>query len=508
MDEHAHGLAPLVVPSAPEYGGVSLRGRRTDTAMDRSMSAETPGRASRTRSGIVRPQAPHTIPLSPIKAGTPLQQASPQVPTPGRLSSPLLTWANELPDDPGRASNVVNLFAHNALAPAWSPASMSPSARSPPLTPPQLVAVAPALPARTRSMRSPEPNIFERDIERQNSHCMSPQEAIDVAVPPVLDDAANAIVDQNTSAIEVVAPSPGHVSPGLSPSWCTHRESQRRAQQDPLYSPPHGSLGLTLADAHASQQQFGRTHSHRRPLSDASNVFASIPRSRRTGSDVADGAASPGSLRYAPGSVPPGSAPPSSQPPAGLTPTGHPPTPSGRSLLATDPRAGATGSPSLSIDGAIIPEGNTAKVGHSLDGLADALANTRLDPGTTVASPGSVSGTSGGYFGISAPSDDGGGTGTPVPHSNTFRYQVLGGGGHSLNARARSTSQSQHGWGPASLSTLGRPTSRSADVSAPGDASSTPCKKRISFLAYANILNDNDELLLRVDEHAPAADGM
>lgn len=168
---------------------------------------------------------------------------------------------------------------------------------------------------------SPEANIFERSIEMLGSpHVRTPKEAVDMAVPPVLDDAADAIVGDST--LEIVSPrSPP--SPYASPSsW--HRT---------------GGVDMRRGASHDGTWR-QRAYGHRRLQSDQTNVMMSIPSS-----------------------------------PVGKRRSACPPTPTAAPSV--------THSPSLSIDGAVIHEGHAAKLSHSLDGIADAMVATDRSPGSS-----------------------------------------------------------------------------------------------------------------------------
>ncbi|CAO1615902.1 unnamed protein product [Sympodiomycopsis kandeliae] len=59
----------------------------------------------------------------------------------------------------------------------------------------------------TTSFASPGSSIFERDIEHRDArHVLSKSEAVDVAIPPVLDDAVEAIIESNETPLEIVEP--------------------------------------------------------------------------------------------------------------------------------------------------------------------------------------------------------------------------------------------------------------------------------------------------------------
>ena len=137
------------------------------------------------------------LPLSPSRDSSLLAAPSATIPTGhgAASSSASLVSANELPDDPERASNVVHLFAP-PLAPAWSPVSMSRSqssrtddASSTYFPIGARASLSPRSPPYQAPL-SPEANIFERNIQMLGSpHVRTPREAVDMAVPPVLDDA-------------------------------------------------------------------------------------------------------------------------------------------------------------------------------------------------------------------------------------------------------------------------------------------------------------------------------
>ncbi|WFD07467.1 hypothetical protein MVES1_002833 [Malassezia vespertilionis] len=476
--------------------------------------ASTEPRA-RPATGIYREDAPRRITLSPLKF-VPSMHPSPTMHGAGSAThSPLLAWANELPDDPERASAAVHLYPHS-LAPAWSPSGTAPatfvgkrSDLSPyfpaagatpmrqsashmgvgmsanlsgggpvPQTPSRLAPHAVASPLRA----SPEPSIFERDIE--HPHLRSPQEAIDVAVPPVLDDAASAIVD-DTASLEIIAPQtlPGspYVSPRLS---CARPQGRTRPRNlsatDARFASPQ--------DDRFAQQHSGRQHGHRRPPSDANSVFSM-----------------------------------------------HPPTPV--HLSTADTLVAPSLSPSLSIDGAIIPESNAATRGHSLDVLADAFAHLSNAPNThrvlTPAPAPAVSpsqlgmANSSSYFSL-PPQDESTMARTPGHrpavqplHSPSFCYAVLpmhdemsskrAGATHPRTSSTPLPSTTAHRHSLARhtvpVPVAGtRATPRSQDPFAlkvpltSGAGSPSGERKRLSFMAYADIINDSSAQLLDLDE--------
>ncbi|KAI3623534.1 hypothetical protein CBS14141_003795 [Malassezia furfur] len=310
----------------------------------------------------------------------------------------------------------------------------------------------------------------------------SPQEAIDASVPPVLDDAASAIVD-DSSTLEILQPehathvaspprSPGvrmrgaHLSPVGAGAWTPTRASSRARHWSG--GTPGENAPSTRSAAH--QQQFGRQHGHRRPLSDASNVFTSLPAARDERSSV---------LR--------------------------PPTP--RTPHTRSYSVQTATSPSLSVDGAIIPGNDAATMGHSLDGLADAfvhLATTPNEP-RMVSTPGSVSSPHGSYFALSpedgtrdARAERTSGYASP----GAIRYRVL-----ERDAAPAAAAAAAPAATPAATSSAASATS---PAPAPALASTSPLgrdhlhvpgeRKRLSFMAYADIVNERPEQLVDLDE--------
>ncbi|WFC97437.1 hypothetical protein MYAM1_000150 [Malassezia yamatoensis] len=496
-------------------------------------SRNRPELASGTNGRIVRDEVPPRIPLSPLRYSRSLQ------PTPtatqggsspsGTMSntaspSPLLHWANELPDDPVQASHVMHLYP-SSLAPAFSPgqANLPPhsessqsivsQSRSPyfsglglqsgqnplPQTPSRLM--SPAY-STTHQRVSPEPNIFERAIEPMN-RARSPQTAIDEDVPTVLDDAANAIVEDSTT-LEILQPdtsSQGLSPPRRSPSvrlrsshipspigaWTPTRTPARRRSRN--LSGGH-AMGENASDPRSNyQQHYGRQRGHRRPLSDASNVFTSLPmhtnraEPERTGNSLG--------------------------PPTPLTPHA-------RSLSMH-----RTASPSLSVDGAIIPENDAATMNHSLDGLADAFASLAASPSEiqpVIQTPGSISSVQGSYFALS-PGDhttrvrD---RPTSFTSPSAIRYQVLESDRELHPASTRTPSQARAASTPLAASTSGShraspriPSSAGLappivgvpPIVHPGDTANTSGdRKRLSFMAYADIKKESAEQLVDLDE--------
>ena len=478
--ERRFGAAHPVPPSA---ASTHTPGAAPPLAAASPLAASSPLAATSPRAGtgIVREDAPRRIPLSPLRAAPALQPSPSLVPSAALSSpsahsgnnSPFLHWANELPDDPVQASHVMHLYPAS-LAPPFSPGHAmhrTPSDVSQPRSPHttglglQPGAALPQTPSRlippvlgTAPRASPEPSIFERNIEPAN-RARSPQEAIDASVPPVLDDAASAIVD-DASTLEILQPehaahvaspprSPGmrmrsaHLSPVGTGAWTPTRGSSRMRHWSG--GPPGENAPASRSAAH--QQQFGRQHGHRRPLSDASNVFTSLPAAREERSSA---------LR--------------------------PPTP--RTPHTRSYSVQTATSPSLSVDGAIIPGNDAATMGHSLDGLADAfvqLATTPSEP-RMVTTPGSVSSPHGSYFALSPDEGARGALGAGaagVTSPGAIRYRVLERDAAPAPAPA-----------PAPTSPAAR-----EHLQVPGSE-----RKRLSFMAYSDIVNERPEQLVDLDE--------
>lgn len=542
--------------------------------MSRSLSADESssvrGTALPHPHGIYRSQAPSNISLSPVRL------SSTFLPSPSRdhhatttptngAASPRLISANELPDDLAQASNVVHLFAP-PLAPAWSPVSMSRSQSSrtddtstyfpsaggttashghsyghsagtgtgtgahtastqryyrPPMSPSARSGAEHALSpgaaqqrissprsptgpsyvgmTRTSSrQRSPEHNIFERDIELCGSpHLMTPKEAIDVAVPPVLDDAADAIVGDST--LEIVSPCETS-SPYASPDMRPHLRRTGTGGEMLVRGASHDGT-------HMSARQ--RTYGHRRLHSEQSMLLPSIPNM--------------------PSSPAAGKRRSHMQPPSQTHSQQQPPTPNA-----------STYHPSLSIDGAVIPEGQAATFMHSLDGLADAVVHR--SPSTTstqAAVPGSTATPASPVPAVASPSGSTNGSqlGTSSssyfslsedPRNSKFRYSVIGinatpsgapsdsptfgrtgtANNHFSSSvsspRSSRTMQPSLSWSnsenssshlqvPGALNAAS-PNLRPASVSnAQGD------RKRLSWMSYADIVNDVNEKVHDLD---------
>ncbi|KOS13313.1 hypothetical protein Malapachy_0269 [Malassezia pachydermatis] len=508
-------------------------------------TASSPTRGSASH-GIVREHAPTRIGLSHTSpdgsAMRPSSSHRSSLYSPHGPVSPSLVYANEMPDDPNEVSQLSHLFP-SSLAPAWSPggpsstrspgartddnsqyfpsmpvsgrqrtAPVSPSAsrsylptdssrsmydRRPKsahiLTPPPMPRspilqdqrlspsrgrprplsahiLSPGIVSSAQAARRRTPdtnNIFERDIELNGTpHALRPQEAIDLAVPSVLHDAAHAIVGDST--LEIISP----------------RSESTRASS-PLRPGETLSRGLSHDGSHVGGRTQGGGYGHRRLRSDHSNIY--MPTSPSVLSQA-------GSRRSMLLSASPGSQSESLAP---------------------------SMSPSLSIDGAIIPDNQAATVTHSLDELADVMAHIQTDK-TAMLTPGSYTGAgipmsspmstaaSSSYFSLQPHADDN-------RHSK-FRYQLL-----DMPAGDRSADRSHSVPPPRPVSfTAGLRGSRHT-VPAPGaedmpDVAAMPHlqvpqgqvplrstssqvkeRKRLSWMSYTDLVHDVDEQVTDFD---------
>lgn len=161
-------------------------------------------------------------------------------------------------------------------------------------------------------------HIFERDIEHRDSHhVMSKQEAVDVAIPSVLDDAVEAITSEDADQLEIVAPHAAPAPLALSAqalSAHSHVQAvQASSTSSPISSPspplssaggveqpPPGTMAAQIAErlvpnsraatavapgsTHQAKDEQGtvtqRFLHHRRPNSDVSISSNSSMRSR------------------------------------------------------------------------------------------------------------------------------------------------------------------------------------------------------------------------------------
>lgn len=384
------------------------------------------------------------------------------------------------------------------------------------------------------------PSIFERDIEhRDASHIMTKQEAMDVAIPSVLDDAVEAIIEDDAE-IEVVAPQnpapplalssaalsvhsgASSPSPGLASS-----PSPPLSASGGLEAPP-GSMAAQIAEKLASRCTANddaanpprrSTGGPRHPGSDVDSAGASLrsrsPQAARM-HDLADGGSpvrSRASASPAPGLPPVSLVAAVSQSqatsPISASLSAHSPMPTATAFpslplpnpyrssspnlsamalpsLAAGAEAGRPATSSVSIDGAIISGTEVATLDHSLDTIADVLAAHDAEQAASPYVPRS-----------------------PAP-------PAVSGASSPVVDRSRSTAGSvirqpqQHpGMGAAAGTnraappgTLGLPTSTSGlgvfntgeslfQALASGSPSPSAEKRRLSFFSYADILNEN-----------------
>ena len=135
------------------------------------------------------------------------------------------------------------------------------------------------------------PSIFERDIEHRDAgHIMSQQEAIDVAIPSVLDDAVEAIIEDSTEQIEIVAPQAPPPPLALS-SAALSVHSDASSSVTPAMSPaPLSSSGLVEAPPGSIAAQIAERLGTRQPAQDDSRQASASSRKslghRRPNSDV------------------------------------------------------------------------------------------------------------------------------------------------------------------------------------------------------------------------------
>lgn len=498
-----------------------------------------------------------------------------------------LPSAHGLPSDPREASTVSKLFAHR---PAQSPAEeytgfhlpvdnrlssvnmmASPSAQSISTSPVHVLpggrlsrpVTRPSSPVRRHGKQSSGPiglgfsprtsymnteeienesSIFERDIEHRNAaHVLSKQEALDVAIPSVLDDAMEAITNDE-ARVEIVTP---HTAPPMalsSQALNAHSHSQSRLQStkassasSPAHSPspplshtgaanepPPGSMAAQIAERFGAKPQTIASqddglialrsaarspHRHRRPKSDASVssssslkskshhaplgveqvLAASSPRRSASSSPTAATKPSPRTRTGLPPSTPISTAASSTSglPTATALPTLPLPNPYRLHTPTPHPDGATLMQPSLSIDGAVMPSSESATLDASLDGLADAVASA-------------------------APT-----TSSSVTNSPSTRFAFLG---HELNEEGASpyTSRSPK-LSSATIQAPASPTlerfSRASGMTPKTDDSSSfstvhaGSRKRLSFFSYADIINQTPGEVVDLDSairHAEA----
>lgn len=400
---------------------------------------------------------------------------------------------------------------------------------------------APSTPHTPHTPHAPHsPSIFERDIEhRDASHIMTKQEAMDVAIPSVLDDAVEAIIEDDAE-IEVVAPQ--NPAPPLalssaalsvhsgasSPSMALASSPSPPLTASGALDAPPGSMaaqiaeklsprGATAEDVANASRRISAVP--RRPGSDGESAANSMrSRSPQAGRlhDLADGG-SP--IRSRASVSPVGGVPPVSlvaavsqaqaiSPlPSSIsnsspmpTATAFPSLPLPNPFRSSSPNLGAMALPSfaagadagrpatssVSIDGAIISGTEVATLDHSLDTIADVLAAHDAEQAASPyvprsPAPPAVSGSSSPVVDKSRSAAD-----PTVRQSQQHR----GMGATSGVNRA------------AAPGTLGLPMSTSGlgvfntgeslfQALASGSPSPSADKRRLSFFSYADILNEN-----------------
>ncbi|KIS66937.1 uncharacterized protein UMAG_05719 [Mycosarcoma maydis] len=382
------------------------------------------------------------------------------------------------------------------------------------------------------------PSIFERDIEhRDASHIMTKQEAMDVAIPSVLDDAAEAIIEDHAQ-IEVVTPqNPApplalssaalsvHSSTSPSSFGLASSPSPPLSASGALDTAPPGTMAAqiaeklapratTLDDANTTPRRSVAVAA-RRPGSDADSAAHSMR--SRSPRDLADGGSpvrSHGSASPVAPGLPPVSlvaavsqthtttplpapaAASSGMPTATAFPSLPLPNPFRSSSpnlsamaipsLTTGADAGRPATSSVSIDGAIISGTEVATLDHSLDTIADVLAAHDAEQAASPyvprsPAPPAVSGTSSPLVEKSR----------NVGGSMIRQPQQHPGMGAAANAN-RAPPPGTLGL-TASASGLGVFNTGESLFQALASGSPSPSadKRRLSFFSYADILNEN-----------------
>ncbi|EPQ27605.1 uncharacterized protein PFL1_04743 [Pseudozyma flocculosa PF-1] len=140
------------------------------------------------------------------------------------------------------------------------------------LSSPSAAAATGSMPLSASASASSQ-SIFERDIEhRDASHIMSKQEAIDVAIPSVLDDAVEAIIEDGTEQIEVVAPqTPAPPLPLSSVALSVHSNANSPAMSSAIPSPPVAASGQFEAPPGSMAAQIAERLAPRQSAASASD---------------------------------------------------------------------------------------------------------------------------------------------------------------------------------------------------------------------------------------------
>ncbi|KAN0064176.1 hypothetical protein ACQY0O_003343 [Thecaphora frezii] len=459
-----------------------------------------------------------------------------------RPSSPDTRHRAEIGIVVGQPTTSTTKAARSADGPQ-SPSSVASGAVG--LPSPPVALAASAMPA-SGGVSASSQSIFERDIEhRDASHIMSKQEAVDVAIPSVLDDAVEAIIEDGTEQIEVVAPqtpAPPLALSSVALSVHSGASSPALAAFPPSpavsstqFEAPPGSMAAQIAERLGSRhgtaltddaKQAGSTlrkatGHHRRPGSDVSSATSLRSRSPQaiTGKgmhEVLD--ASPVRCRTSASPAPPahaslaaavsqasrapsttipapvGSASPLQPAPgssilAAPTATAFPSLPLPNPYRSSSPNLAAISVPmmsgsmqdggrpalsSLSIDGAVISGSEVASLDHSLDSLADVIAASDAEEAASPYVPRSPA-----VFNYAS--------GTSSPTMEKYKMRKGKGGGDGR--------QGSVGGGlgtmPGGLGVFDAFEGGSLMALSSGAPSPSQEKRRLSFFAYADILNQN-----------------
>ncbi|GAC94597.1 hypothetical protein PHSY_002170 [Pseudozyma hubeiensis SY62] len=394
------------------------------------------------------------------------------------------------------------------------------------------------------------PSIFERDIEhRDASHIMTKQEAMDVAIPSVLDDAVEAIIEDDAE-IEVVAPQ--NPAPPLalssaalsahsgasSPSFgLASSPSPPLSASGPLDAAPPGTMAAQIAeklaprgsvheDPNVTPRRAAAAPASRRPGSDVDSAGHSMrsrsPQAARlldlgeSGSPVRSRtSASPGpglppvslvaavSHAQATSPLPTLAAGSSPMPTATAFPSLPLPNPFRSSSpnlsamaipsLTTGADAGRPATSSVSIDGAIISGTEVATLDHSLDTIADVLAAHDAEQAASPYVPRSPAPPA--ASGTNSPTVDKsrGAAGSVIRQPQ--QHPGMGAAGANRAAAPGTLGL------PTSTNGLGFNTGESLFQSlASGSPSPSADKRRLSFFSYADILNENKGEVMDLQE--------
>ncbi|PWN52482.1 hypothetical protein IE53DRAFT_367151 [Violaceomyces palustris] len=150
------------------------------------------------------PMSPQS-PLSSVRSGS----VTPALPSPSAERAAALarlSRSSTRPSSPDALTRAERLASPNgAKGPSSRGRPLSASSGLSTAASGNLAAITPTGLLTVESSGSP--SIFERDIEhRDAAHVLSKQEAMDVAIPSVLDDAVEAIIEDGTDQLEIVTP--------------------------------------------------------------------------------------------------------------------------------------------------------------------------------------------------------------------------------------------------------------------------------------------------------------